>query len=321
MLRKFIAIGVLALACAATTDAAAQGKYPNRDIRFVCGFPAGSGADILIRFFANKVQKQTDKTIIVENKPGAGGIIALTYTLQQRPDGYTMYLTGGNAVAANAHFLKNPPFDAKKDVKVAATINKMPFVLAVDAKSPYQSLQQLTAAMKNKGDKSTYAYASPFGKVIAETYKVVADLNTTEVSYRTTNDALPDMASGAVDFSIFDPTSGLANQREGRLRILAISSGTRTAATGGVPTFREQGVDLDLAGWWAVMVPMATPDEAVQTIHGWFAEALKEEDTRAFLLNMGADPFSITPAEANQLYQREVDDWGRAIKIAKIEPQ
>jgi len=299
----------------------AQRDYPNREIRFVCGFPPGSGADVLVRFFANKIAKETGKTIIVDNRPGAGGMMALTYTAKSKPDGHTIFLTGGNAVAINANLLKNPPIDARKEVTTVATINKMPFLLVVDASSPYKSLSELTEALRRKEDKASYAYASPFAKVIAETYKVAAKLRTVEVAYKSSEDSLNDMASGAIDFGGIDPLMGLALEKQGKVRVLAISTPQRTHATGALPTFAEQGVPVDPAGWWGALVPTGTPKEIVDTINAWFVNMLKDEETQAFLLNTGADPYSTSPTEANALFLREIDAWGGLLDLAHIERQ
>lgn len=319
------ALSIAALSALVTIGAAAparaQEKYPSKIVHFICSFPAGSGADIMVRYFADRIGRKINHTIVVENKPGAGGMLALAYTAQAQPDGYTILVGGGNAVAINANLLKNPPVDAGKEIKVAATINRMPFLLAVDSTSPYKTLGELTEAMKKKGSKASYAFSSPFGKVIAEAYKVETGLQTVEVAYRSAADSLNDIAGGSIDFAIFDPTLALAQQKQGKLRILAISTGTRVHATGDLPTFAEQGIKLDLAGWWAALVPAGTPADIVQTINKWFVDALAEKDTQTFLENNGADALNMTPADANAYFLREISDWARLIDMARIEKQ
>jgi len=320
---RMLAAAVLAATVATVTPGAAmaQAAFPSKEVRFICGFPAGSGADIIVRFFADKIAKKTGHTFIVENRPGAGGMLALTHTARAQPDGHTILLAGGNAVAINANLLKNPPIDAAKDIKVAATINKMPFLLVVDGKSSYNSLGDLTEAMRIKGRKASYAYSSPFSKVIAESYKTVGKLDAAEVAYKSATDSLNDLSSGAVDFAILDPVMGLSLHKEGKVRALAISTADRTNATGTLPTFTEQGVKLDLPGWWAALVPAGTPAAVVETINGWFAEALKEPDTREFLAKGGADPLTLSAADANKYFLEEISNWDRLIKMARIEKQ
>src|SRR5262245_45095934 len=167
-MKIFSKLGAAAL-LAAAFSASAQ-DYPNRDIRFVCAFPAGSGADVLVRYFAEKARPIIKRTIIVENKVGAGGNIAFEYVSRSKPDGYTIFVHAATAVAANQHLFKKPPAEATS-VMIAATITRQPFMLVVDAKSPHKTVAELTAAIKAKGDKATYATAAPTGRIMGELYK------------------------------------------------------------------------------------------------------------------------------------------------------
>ena len=120
------------------TGAQAQ-AYPSQDIRLICAFPPGSGADVLVRYFAEKLRPVAGRTVIVENKSGAGGNIATEYVARAKPDGHTIYVHAATAVAANQHLFKKPPVDAAKAIQIAASINRQPFMLVVDAKSPYKT--------------------------------------------------------------------------------------------------------------------------------------------------------------------------------------
>jgi tripartite-type tricarboxylate transporter receptor subunit TctC len=322
MLRSAVS-GALALLTASfvTASAVAQEKYPSKEIHFICSFPPGSGADIMVRFFADKIGKKTGNVIIVENRPGAAGMLALTVTARAAPDGHTILVSGGTAAAINANLLKAPPIDIGKEIRAVATVNKIPFVLAVDGKSPYKSLPELTDALRKKGNKASYAYATTFAKVIAESYKISADLQTVDVSYKSAIDSLNDLASGSVDFAVYDPTMALGQQKEGRIRILAVSSGDRFRPTGDIPTFKEQGINIDLLGWWAAMVPAKTPDHIVQTINRWFADALADPDTATFMIKSGADVLVMSPDEANSYLLEDIQTWARLVEMARIEKQ
>ena len=224
-------------------SAARAQAYPNQDIHVICAFPPGSGADVLVRYFAEKIRPLTGKNVIVENKSGAGGNIAQEYVGRAKPDGYTIFIHAGSGVAANMWMFKKPPFpDVGKAIQVAATINRQPFMMMVDAKSPYKTLAELTEAMKKKGDKATYASAAPTGTVMGELYKVATGVKAVEVNYKTAPDSSTIMTSGAVDYGMHDPVFALAQQREGRLRILGVSTGKRLDATPDLPTMAEQGV-------------------------------------------------------------------------------
>jgi tripartite-type tricarboxylate transporter receptor subunit TctC len=315
---------VLALALAAVAalphGAAAQ-QYPSRDIRFICAFPPGSGADVLVRFFAEQLRPISNRTIIVENKSGAGGNIAVEYVARSKPDGYTVFVHAGSAVAASMHLYKNPPVDVGKAITVAATINRQPFMLVVDAKSSYKSVADLTSAMKQKGDKASYAAAAPTGRIMGELYNQAAGLKAVEVNYKTAPDSINDMLSGAVDYGMHDPVFSLAQAREGRLRILAVSTGKRLDANPDMPTMAESGSPMDLTGWWAVMLPSGTPQPVIDQLHNWFVQIVRSESTKAFLNKFGGDPLIETPAQAQARFLKDIKEWGDYVKLAKLPPQ
>ena len=296
--------------------------YPAQDIHVICAFPAGSGADVLVRFFAEKLRPVSGRNIIVENRAGAGGNIAQEYVGRSKADGYTIFIHAGSAVAANVSMFKKPVFaDLDKAFQVAATINRQPFMMLVDAKSPHKTVADVTAAMKAKGDKATYASAAPTGTVMGELYKVATGVKAVEVNYKTAPDSINDMTSGAVDYGMHDPVFALAQQREGRLRILGISTGKRLDATPDLPTMTEQGVPMDLTGWWAAMVPKGTPKPVVDQIHKWMVEIVGSPETKAFLNRFGGDPLIETPEVAQARLLKDVENWKNYITVAKIVPQ
>jgi tripartite-type tricarboxylate transporter receptor subunit TctC len=292
--------------------------YPSQDIRFICSFPAGSGADVLVRYFAEKVRPLAGRTIIVENKVGAGGHIATEYVGRSKPDGYTIYVFAATGVAAMAAMFKKPPLDVAKSFQIAATINRQPFMIVVDAKSPYKSLKELTEAMLKKGDKATYATAAPPGTILGEIYKQKTGIKAVEVSYKTAPDSLNELLNGRLDYGAHDPVFSLSQQREGRLRILAVSTGERLQAQPTLPTMREQGVDMDLTIWWAAIVPAGTPRPILETINKWFTTVVSQEDTKKYLNSFGGDA-NITPIDvAQQQFLKAIDDWKEFVKIAKL---
>jgi tripartite-type tricarboxylate transporter receptor subunit TctC len=315
---------VIALAAAvAVAPAGVQAQdYPSQDIRFICGFPAGSGADVLVRYFGEKVRQIANRTIIVENKVGAAGNIAAVYTARSKADGHTIYVHAASAIAANMHLFKAPPIDAGKDLQIAAGINKQPFMVVVAANSPYQTLAELTEAMKKKGDKASYAQSNTSGKVMGELYKRATGIQAVEVPYRTANDSLNDFASGTIDYGTVDPVFALSQARAGRLRMLAVSTSHRMQAVPDLPTMTEAGVPgVELLTWFAVMVPSATPRPIVDKINKWFNEVLATEETKNFLNSFGGDPFITTPDEGQALFRQGIKDWEGFVKMAKIEPQ
>ncbi len=292
--------------------------YPSQDVRFVCAFPAGSGADVLVRFLAEKLRPVIGKTILVENKVGAGGHIATEYVARSKPDGYTIYVFAATGVAAMAAMFKNPPVDVSKTIQVAAAINRQPFMIVVDAKSPYKTLAELTAAMKAKGDKASYASAAPPGTIIGEIYKNKTGIQAVEVSFRTAPDSLNEILSGKLDYGVHDPVFSLAQAREGRLRILAVSTGQRISVIPDVPTMKESGVDLDLTIWWSAMVPAGTPKPIVDQINKWFGQVLATDEVKKFLNSFGGDVNIQTPEQAQANFLAAIPQWIEFVKIAKL---
>jgi tripartite-type tricarboxylate transporter receptor subunit TctC len=191
----------------------------------------------------------------------------------------------------------------------------------VSAKSPYQTVADLTAAMKAKGDKASYAAAAPTGRIMGELYNQAAGLKAVEVNYKTAPDSLNDMLSGAVDFGMHDPVFSLAQAREGRLRILAVSTGQRLAANPNMPTMTESGVPMDLTGWWAVMLPAGTPKPVTDQLHKWFVRIVGSDSTKAFLNKFGGDPLIETPEQGQARFLKDIKAWGDYVKMAKIAPQ
>ena len=158
--RRTLMLGASAAGICAPFVARAQ-AYPNQDIHFVTGFPPGSGADVITRYFAEKTRALSGKNVIVENKPGASGSIATEYVARSKPDGYTLLINAGSGTAAGMHLMKSPPVDVLKAFRIAGTINRQAFMMVVDAKSPYKSVAEITAAMKAKGSKASYAVSAP----------------------------------------------------------------------------------------------------------------------------------------------------------------
>jgi tripartite-type tricarboxylate transporter receptor subunit TctC len=315
--------GALAIATfAAGTSAQAQtASYPDRNITFICAFPAGSGSDTLVRYFAEKLRPLAGRTILVENRFGASGNIATEYTARAKPDGYTIYVHAGSAVAANMHLFKKPPVEAGKAIEIIATLNRQAFMVAVDASKPWKTLDDLTAFLKTKGDKATYATSASTGTVMGEIYKQKLGLQALEVVYRVGQDSLNDQLGGKIDYGMFDPVYTMIQVRAGRLRALAVSTGARLEANPDIPTMTELGVPMDLTGWFAAMGPTGIPKPIVEKLNGWFKEILVTPETKEFLNKFGGDPFINTPEQAQVLFQKELKDWADYVKLAKIEPQ
>ncbi len=311
--------------CLAATAASAQDKpeaFPSREVRFVCAFPAGSGADVYVRYFAEKMRPHLKQTVIVENRAGANGNIATEYTARAKPDGYTVYVHAPSALAANMHLFAKPPVDIRTTLQVVTVLNQQPFMLTVAVGSPAKTMAELVEVVKAKGDKASYATTAPTGKIAAFLFNEHFGLKAVEVAYRTGPDSLNDMASGRIDFAMHDPVLAVAQTNAGKLRMLGVTTKERSKALPALPSLYEQGVkSLDVPGWWAAMVPAGTPKPIVDRLNKMFVDVVESEETRKFFAQFGADAMTSTPEAGQKRMIEDVDNWGRNIEKAKIPKQ
>lgn len=320
--KSLLCAGLLAAAALGVVPSGARAQqYPNQDIHLICAFPPGSGADIAVRYYAEKLRPLTGRTVIVENRPGANGNVAVEYTARAKPDGYTIFLHGAGGVAASMSTFIKPPVDVGKAIQLAGSIHLQPFMIVVDAKSPYNSVGDLTKALKDKGAKASYATTSNTGTVVGELYKQAAGLEVVAVNYKNPADALNDQTSGQIDFTASDAASALAQRTTGRVRIIAVTTAKRLQSLPDMPTMTEQGVKMDINSWWAPMVPSATPRPVVDQINAWFTAIATADETKEFLKRIGGDPFINTVDKAQGLFLQDIEDWRGYVKAAKIEPQ
>jgi len=302
--------------------AAAQ-DYPTREIRSLCNYAPGSGADLIVRFYSDRLSKLAGRPVVVENKVGANGMIASDALAKSRPDGYTIMITpASSTIAAAPYLFKNLPFDAAKDFSAVATIASLSFVFLVDAAGPIKSVGELVARLKQKPTSSFYGATSNTGVIAAELFKTAAGVKATYVPYKQNVQALTDLLLGQLDFIAFDATWAVGQAKGGKLRILAATSAKRSAALPDVPTLAELGYgDTDVSPWWGVVVAAGTPRPVVNRLAGWFNQITAAEDTRQFLANAAFDPFPGTPEQMQALLKSDAERWKRYVELAKIEPQ
>ena len=225
----------LGMAMAALPTAAQE--YPARDIHAICVFPPGSGGDVFVRYFSSKLSDALGgKTVVVENKPGALGNIGSEYVAKAKPDGYTILITpGSSTLAASPHTFKKIGFDPVKDFTPVTTLSKLAFAMVVDPKTPIMTVADLTAHLKKKGDKASYAAATNTGNVATELYKSISGAPALPIPYKDYTVPLPDLIAGNLDFFIADPVFVVEQARAGRVRALAVTSATRVSAMPDVP--------------------------------------------------------------------------------------
>ena len=298
-------------------------EYPARDIHTVCSFAAGSGADILVRYYSDRLAKLAGKPVLVENRPGAQGTIGAEYVARARPDGYTVLITPASSThAAASYTFKKLPYDPVKDFVSVAPIARLSFVIAVSGSSPIKSIPELIAHLKSKPDHGTYGEGTVTGQVVAELLKERAGLKTVDVPYKTSVQGITDLIGGQLDFLVWDATFLSGQARTGRIRLIGVTSGNRSGALPDVATIAESGFPgYDITSWWGVMVPAGTPRPVVDKLAHWIGQINATEETRQFLHNVATDVLPGTPESMAQLLKEDIDRWGRYAKLAKIEPQ
>jgi tripartite-type tricarboxylate transporter receptor subunit TctC len=318
---RWVAVGILALALGAFESTARAEDYPNRPIHVVIGFAAGSGADILTRFYAAKLAETSGQSTVVENRPGAVGVIAATVVTKAKPDGYTVLFSGNTIMAGGRHLLKDFPFDPDKDLAPAAAFLETPFVLAVSAKSPAHSIAELVTLLKSK-TRNKSGYTNPTGLLSTELFKARTGVDSEAVSYKTTADAVPDLADGTLDFMILDGTFAVGQVKAGRIRALAASTNRRITALPDLPTMEEAGVpDYHFSPWWAAYLPGGTPPAIVGKVGAWMGAISKTDEAAKFLDTMAALPVI---GDANWVRARIASDrtvFDRLAAAAHLEPQ
>jgi len=320
---RMVAACLLATWAYATPLPLGAQDYPAREIHAICSFVAGSGADILVRYYSDKLSKLAGRPVIVENKAGAQGTIGAEYAARARADGYTVLITPASSTHAAAFYtFRKLPYDPIKDFVSVAPIARLSFVIAVSGASPIKSIPELVAHLKSKPDHGTYGQGTVTGQVVAELLKERAGLKTVEVPYKTSVQGITDLIGGQLDFLVWDATFLSGQARSGRIRLLGVTSGNRSSALPEVPTIAESGFPgYDITSWWGVLVPAGTPRPVVDKLAYWIGQINASDETRQFLYNVATDVLPGTPESMAKLLSEDIDRWGRYAKLAKIEPQ
>lgn len=309
----------LATLTALILPAAQAAGYPEHPVTVVVPYPPGGGADIFGRAIANALQPGLKQTVLVENKPGAGGNIGMGYVARSKPDGYTLALGTIGTQSINQFLYKNMAFDPERDLVPIALVSTTPNVLAVSAKSPYKTLADVIQAAKQSKDKKL-TYASPgIGSSVHLTgayFEAMAGVSLLHVPFKGTSASLPAVAGGQVDL-LFDNLPGaLAQIKDASLvRGIAVTSGQRDASVPNLPTFSESGLpNFDVTAWFALYAPKGTPEPVVKQLIEAARSGLKSEVLATNFATMGARPGTLFGADLGAFEQAERKKWGGLIK-------
>ena len=304
MSRRLILGASLLAACTATL---AQ-DYPNKPIRFIVPFPPGGGTDSLTRLVANKLTETLKWNFVVENKPGAGGNVALDTTAKAAPDGYTLVMAQTDNVVLNPLLYSKLTYDPVKDLVPVGLVASGPAVLVVRADSPHKTLADVVAAAKAEPGKLTFA--SPglgtVSHLISELWQKSSGMKLTHVPYRGLSQALPDVLSGQVDMYMGSIPTLQGHIKGGKVRALAVTTAKRSPVLPQVPTYTESGIPgVELASVWGVMAPAGTPEAVIQRINTELNKALQQPDMREKILASGAGVLGGSPQEMGALYAND----------------
>jgi putative tricarboxylic transport membrane protein len=301
----------------------ARAEYPERPVKVVLGLAAGGGADVLTRWYVEKLRQVSGGTYVIENKVGASGNIAADAVAKAKPDGYTLMFSASASMGGNRFIYKNLPFDTVKDFDPITTFCQLGFALLVNPeKTPVNSVAELTALLKQKNGKATYGWAVTSALAASVLYTSVEEIPVVPVAYKTTAAAVSDLAAGQVDFVFADIMFATAQQKQGRVKILATSANRRAAMVPDIPTMEEAGVKApDQTPWWAVWGPHGLPPQVISKLTNWINQITEMPDTKEFLTSQGADPLPGSPEKTKEMLQRSIATWAKVVELAKIEPQ
>jgi tripartite-type tricarboxylate transporter receptor subunit TctC len=314
-------VAALAAIGLATAGAASAQSYPDRPVRVIAGYPPGGGGDALVRYYAAQLEKVTGQKFVVENKVGANGKIATDATLMAKPDGYTLLIHGTAAVVGNTVLMKEPGYDAM-DLQPVATLAQSVFVLSVGPQSKAGNVKELVANLKAAGGKMKYGTATAVGLVASEKFLVDTGTRAERVNYKGTVDAAREMVANQIDFLFADATFAIAQAKQGRMKILAVTAGERLSTAPEVPTMAEAGVPYVFTPKWAAWFPKGTPDAIVQRMAGLLRDIAKTEETKTFLLSAACTPLLTDSVEqATEVVKGDLGLWRKTATEAKIEPQ
>jgi len=319
---RIIKTPILAVILIFTTfSAIAQNNFPSQNITIVLPFGPGSGTDIVTRMVAQKLSESLGKPVVVENKPGANGSIAAEYVARAKPDGHTLIIGTNSTHGANPALIKEMRYDPIKSFEHINRIAVFTSILVVNPKLPVKNMAELLAYGKN--NELTLATGNASGIVQSETLaRQVGWKKLLRVPFKSNPQAMTEVIAGRVDFMFTDIAAAQAQVKAGNLRALAVTSKNRSAIMPELPTIIETGVaDYDLSGWNGLFAPAGTPPDIVNKINSEITKIVQMPDVRARILDIGAEPGPMKPAEYAAWVQSEVTKWTKLVKEAGIQPE
>jgi len=312
-------LAVLAVALAAAAPAHAQ-DYPSKSIQFVIPYPPGGASDVVARTIGQRLSDSFKQPVVIENRPGANGIIALSHVAKSAPDGYTLLMGNVGPNAINPSIYKQP-YDTAKDFQPVTLTNLVPLMLVVNAASGIASVEDLIAKAKAAPGKFSYGTGGTgtAGHFAMELFMMNAGIKMERISYKGDGLALQDMIGGHIHAMFTTGPSSLGHVQAGRLKALAVGTKNRLPHLPNVPTVAELGMPgFEAVSWGGVLVPANTPKPVVQKLNAEINRILKMPEVREALAKTGSETVGNSPEEFEAYIAFETDKWAKVAKTANI---
>ncbi|MEO8835356.1 MAG: tripartite tricarboxylate transporter substrate binding protein [Caldimonas sp.] len=300
----------------ATLQAAAQ-DFPSRPVRIVVPFAAGGGVDILTRVLAEHLAERLGQQVIVEDKPGAGGNLGVVTVAQAPADGYTLVMATTGTHTINPGLYRKLPFDPERDFRPITQIASVPNLLVVNPSLGVNSVAELIALARSKPGALSFA---SFGNgssnhLSGEMLKSLTGIQATHVPYKSAPQAVGELIAGRTAFAFVNTPLALPQVRAGKLKALAVTGATRSAAVPEYPTMQEAGVPgFVVESWYGLMAPAGTPDAVIARLHKDTLAVLAMPEVRDFFAKQGADVVTTTPEQFTAIIKSERARWAEVIR-------
>lgn len=319
--RRALLLCTALLACAASPALQAQ-DFPSKPLKFIVPFGPGSGTDTSARYYAKKLQMLIGQPVVVENRPGGNGFIAVKQALAAPADGYTVFIGSNSTLAVNTALFKALPYDPQKDFAPLTMMMRAPAVVVAPGDSDTKQLKDLVAKAQASPGKINFGAGSAGYQLMGELFNDVAKVQTVHVPFKGAGEVATAVAGHTVDYAFAEATSVQELIKAGRLTGLAVASDSRVASLPNVPTAREAGLPgIEAYTWVGAMVSSKTPADTSAKLAGWFTQIAALPETQQFYANLGATAMSGGPAQMRQFQADEIALWKRIATQAKIELQ
>jgi tripartite-type tricarboxylate transporter receptor subunit TctC len=308
---------IIAIGIGLIGAAPAQSAWPDRPIRLLISFPPGGSSDAIGRIVQAGVEKRLGQPVVIENRPGAGGMVAIGAIAKSAPDGYTIGLGGAGALAGNVAVGDKMPYDPRKDVVPITALAGSPFILGAAPTLAANSLRDAIALSKRERLSIGHGGNGTLMHLTAELLNQMAGTKLAYVPYKGIAPVVNDLIGGHVALGIVDPPSAVSAIDAGKIKALAVSSTKRFPWRRNIPTFAEQGLaGFESFGWFGIVAPAGTPSSVIARLNEAFVAELREPATVKRIRALGSEPMPQSPAEFAAYIQREIDKWTKVVKAS-----